>query len=1243
MKKSMLSTAVFAAVLAAVLAATAQSQTWFEAPPHTPIPPKTAWTVASSELHFGNRVPENVLNTGLGSGKGLDANGVHDHLAADLMWLSLQMGLSMPGNFTYRVDFKEELTLDALKLWNYNETDRLYRGVREVDMYTSLDASPPPDPLDPAWSPLTNHVFKVATGEGYAGDDLLAFPATPARHVLLHIRSSHEYPNWNDCYVGISKIQFYAWHALVFLSAENLTQTNAMLGAVYNWDVPSPVHTAFWAFTDQGTNAANWASAQGCGSAPATPNGGGCTAFATGLLPGSNYVFRFRAEYGGETHWSEPATFTTKTDLPEINLLEVVANSVSDITARVRLVWPGSTPSAEITLYWGAVDGGDNPADWLSRNPGCAPVEAGTFTPGEYSIPFSVNAENTLYRCRAFASNTAGTAASPETLFFNIVTLTASQVKKLYFGGGAKDIPHGTPLPFTSSARSGVWDFSIKNWSIDAAGSAYVAWENGADMEAVFPSGDSGTLVAKMDANIELNILRAPINAPIRLETLDNTPRTLTLLGDKPQFVAASGGNHLEISATVELVAPKGFDKNDRGNFWLRSRSDSVQGTVNVDYYAGTGWGFVIEPSGSLAGVSEFNVEHHTTFAYSAAAAFNTLDPNVVVRLTGTGVLSPRGSNPSSLGQVDLRGGGVLHLNNGTGPTTLAHPVNGIRRGVDGTSALFLDGGTDTPGPLPHTLVLAHDVLPANTLLPWVYAAPARPVEFNPVTRAFEKMSVAGAPPDFINWVPGSRYRLENSITIGSIALQSLGIMNATTLAIGEGETLDITSGHLGIRQNGAVSITGGTLSTSTNRLYILGGWDTSNGITISSALDGGFDLVTSSYGRITLSGSTDNTYTGATHVNGSHRTGPLALQKSAPGVIAIPGPLFINHGGMVQCNGGNQFATNANVTIREKAFFVLADSGSQDFYGVVTLEGGELQGHGENALRFMSTNTFGLVFADGGRVFNRRPDGNVRFQLLTDVLYPATATKQAFIDASTHTSQRVYRLSLSPSDAPLDTSTTRVFEIHKSDALPDGAPELVVDYPLASFDARRPVKLVKAGDGVMELKRPAPSFFGAAVVGNGTLLVNGPYDPQTACGSLNTADVTVGGSGILGGNGGVGGDVFVNVGGTLNPGTPAQPIGTFNIGGDLVFNGGSWHVDLDATSEACDVVHVAGSITLNGNIGPVFHNSAKPRPKGVWKIATFGNNATGKISAPQGCSVRVVGQELHFVSAEAGTLLLVR
>jgi len=377
-----------ATILATVLATMAGAQSWPEFAPYTPVPYNPAW-VATATKSYDVRTPDKALNTELDADKGLDANGGHN-MDASLMWLTDHLGNApFPGAY-FRIDFLEEIQIDALKLWNYNETYQSntysHRGVKGVDIYTATSGDPAHDDL-PSWTFQTSHEFEEAKAEdGDEGSPPLVFPSRiRARYLLLKINTTHLDNFANDAHTGFSKIQFYYMASPFELSVSDITQTTATLGATLEDSVTSPSLTVYWAFTDQETNALNWASAPGKGSTSVIDFSGGVyTAAATGLLPGSNYVFRFSALSGGETYWSEPGKFTTKTELPEIALLGVSPNSVSEVVARVFIGWAGSTSTAKVSLYWGPEDGGGTPGGWESANPGIAP-EVHTLAAGSIS------------------------------------------------------------------------------------------------------------------------------------------------------------------------------------------------------------------------------------------------------------------------------------------------------------------------------------------------------------------------------------------------------------------------------------------------------------------------------------------------------------------------------------------------------------------------------------------------------------------------------------------------------------------------------------------------------------------------------------------------------------------------------------------------------------------------------------------------------------------------------------------
>lgn len=124
---------------------------------------------------------------------------------------------------------------------------------------------------------------------------------------------------------------------------------------------------------------------------------------------------------------------------------------------------------------------------------------------------------------------------------------------------------------------------------------------------------------------------------------------------------------------------------------------------------------------------------------------------------------------------------------------------------------------------------------------------------------------------------------------------------------------------------------------------------------------------------------------------------------------------------------------------------------------------------------------------------------------------------------------------------------------------------------------------LIKAGEGVLDLKGDGSGFTGRTLVNGGRLAINGRLG-----GSFTVAD-----GGVLGGNGtigaGVGSRVTVANGGVLSPG---NSIGMLTIDGDLVMQPGARYlVEADPAGGSADRGHVTGNATLNG--GSVVHIGA--------------------------------------------------
>ena len=1039
------------------------------------------------------------------------------------------------------------------------------------------------------------------------------------------------------------------------------------------------------------------------------------TATLTGLPPDTALHYRHRAGNGSAAQTS--AVTRAFTTLGAVTFPSVFARNEGTTLEIEGVVSHFGVASVTATLWFG------EDANNLS------PVETWSFVATPHTCHKAV--ENCAVGKMYFYQFTAeyvygGKTRSYATPVRQYFTRPAGAVKTLHWGGGDKDIANGTPLPTDPQKLSGVWDKTTKNWSVDAHGSQYVAWQDGDDMTAVLTSCDvdNTRINITLAADVVMNRLHVPVDLVppgqdnIAYHLTSPKPATLTLAGRRPEILVREGWSGyyamLWVQNGVEIAAPDGFAKRGFGRLFLETACDRVEGRVSSTDRLQSGGLKLWESASSLARAAELSIGVGADLDLNLHNSVNTkLKSDVVVNLSGGGRFNIWGSAAASqeIGQLVLDGAGFLMLGAGnnlanTATFTLTHPTEAIRR-PDGSGTLQVCGNVHDDAFTTRFVVPPGSGVPTDVMLPWAYDWQGRALQVNGVTGLFEPVATDDAPDaDLTKWIPGSRYRVTGAFTptgeLPGITLDSLSFNNNGTcvFTIADNATLTLSSGHLCAQirdQYQNVTIKGGRVTTSTNTLYILTGTG-GDPMKIESQLTGPMNVVKSGLVRLEFCGAASNSHTGVTHVN----CGVLALNRGNNNII-IPGDIVVNNGATLEVGGHNVIAPGANVTIRENGCFNLGGC-EQVFNGAVTNEHGLMWIHGDPSVTFAGPG-FGVVFANGG-VFENRSNSHwpTRTLLLTDVFYPASAEHQAVITAGVYSLPRLDRLSLSSAAVDAGTLSRREFRIEKSGALLPNEPEMVLDFPLAA-ENERPAELVKTGGGVLSLERYAGHFHGSARVLDGTLLVNGPFttqavmraisdagnpgawtyyglestaglmyrqpvvfenarqwvntipDNQTmtvdewrflwnypgtnnlaflACGSLGTAEIFVSGSGVLGGTGGTGGSVTIENGGTLAPGK------IFHIGGGLEFQpGASWQVNPLATGE-CEIVHVADGITLDGTCVPVFGSGPK-RPKGVWTIATFGGSAKGKMSAPQGCSVRVVGNTVVLSSREAGTLFLVR
>ncbi|MEM7396391.1 MAG: Ig-like domain-containing protein, partial [Verrucomicrobiota bacterium] len=164
-------------------------------------------------------------------------------------------------------------------------------------------------------------------------------------------------------------------------------QLNAT-GAVY-------ASTLFWGPEDGATDPSAWAMSQPFG--PVT-NGLTHLAFMATLDASTVWYYRWRASNCVHVVWSDSSDLFANRP-PDVEQ-ELVTNGVMDADLEARITGVGE---AELTLFWGPVDGGTNPAAWLTRE------QLGTFTNTEVAtVTVTGLVPNTCYFFRFRSSNDFG-------------------------------------------------------------------------------------------------------------------------------------------------------------------------------------------------------------------------------------------------------------------------------------------------------------------------------------------------------------------------------------------------------------------------------------------------------------------------------------------------------------------------------------------------------------------------------------------------------------------------------------------------------------------------------------------------------------------------------------------------------------------------------------------------------------------------------------------------------------------
>lgn len=414
-------------------------------------------------------------------------------------------------------------------------------------------------------------------------------------------------------------------------------------------------------------------------------------------------------------------------------------------------------------------------------------------------------------------------------------------------------------------------------------------------------------------------------------------------------------------------------------------------------------------------------------------------------------------------------------------------------------------------------------------------------------------------------WGANSNVNLTASTTanINTASINTLKISAAATATINAGQTLTLNAGGILIPNNGTGSgvITGGTIEGATNADLVVINNAVGNTLTIASTIadNGGPTALTKSgQGNLVISGN--NTYSGATYINGAEIAS--GNQSAAPLAFYNPGTLIVGAGGTSGNLGNSTAVTN---------YGTLAFNRQDNISLNIPVNGpGGLRQQGTGALTLTANNSY------------------------TGPTVISSGTLQVGAGSAAG--------SLGTASS-ITNNGTLVFD--RPDAV-------VINGPVSGSGA-----LINLGTGSLTLNN-TNSYHGLTTISNGTVLFGSAASaPLTAGFSLSSSGSTLDVSAISGGlilSGGtiaqsltgigtVNGSVTATNNNSLIPGTIGTT-GTLTINNNLTVSGAT--LNFDVGNSAKDLLNVGGALTLNS--GGIVLNTLGTLNNGTYKLIGYGS-----------------------------------
>jgi len=348
------------------------------------------------------------------------------------------------------------------------------------------------------------------------------------------------------------------------VAATNVLATSATVGAtVTNTGGSTTNVTLYYGTSDGGAAAGNWQSSRALGAQTGT-----VTTSLTGLTPGATYYFRAAATNSSATAWAA-ATASFSTPAPSLPaVVNLPATNVTIFWANLRgqITGTGNSPP-DTTIFWGAGDGGTNPAAWAHA--ASVGIQSGAF-----AKLVSTLAPSTTYYYRARAVNAAGTAWAPSTESFTTPATSALEVviNEIHCDHEDKTLrcefielfnPGASAVDLTGWSFTRGVDFTFPSGATIPAGGYAVVAENPATVQSTYGyAGAYGPWSGRLQTSGELIRLENPAG-----ETADEVDYGMGY--PWPTVGVAPNYSH-------ELIHPS-LDNNLGGNW--RSKASAVSGT----------------------------------------------------------------------------------------------------------------------------------------------------------------------------------------------------------------------------------------------------------------------------------------------------------------------------------------------------------------------------------------------------------------------------------------------------------------------------------------------------------------------------------------------------------------------------------------------------------------------------------------------------------------------------------------